>query len=153
MSLLSNRILGSAGSLSRDQIESIIIIGAAATYSEELATCFEDAQDPQALQLLRKACCKTLKSISPMTSSQASKEKQFWPALNKLSKALETTVRPLPDGQEMLEAIFKEIKPENGYEDAAKYASGAHKASRIEFWEMVVSQVQTVEEALARASE
>ncbi|KAL0021095.1 hypothetical protein WJX79_005270 [Trebouxia sp. C0005] len=111
-------------SLSRGQIESIIIVGAAATYSEELATCLEDAQDPQALQLLRK-----------------------------LSEALETTVRPLPDGQEMLEAIFKEIKPENGYEDAAKYASAAHKASRIEFWEMVVSQVQRVEEALARASE
>lgn len=88
-----------------------------------------------------------------MTCNQASKEKQFWPALNKLSEALETTVRPLPDGQEMLEAIFKEIKPENGYEDAAKYASAAHKASRIEFWEMVVSQVQRVEEALARASE
>ena len=88
-----------------------------------------------------------------MTSSQASKENKFWSALNQLSEALETTVRPLPDGHEMLKAIFKEIKPKNGYEDAAKYASGAHKASRIEFWEMIVSQVQTVEEALARASE
>ena len=85
-----------------------------------------------------------------MTSSQASKERDFWPALHRLSAALSKTLKSVPDGSELSDQIFDPLKPENGFEDSAKFASGAHKASRIHFWEMVVSHVETIEEALAR---
>ena len=53
------------------QAESVIVMGTAATYSEELASCFEDANQEQALHQLRSACRKTLTTVKPMTSSEA----------------------------------------------------------------------------------
>jgi len=132
------------------QAESVIVMGTAATYSEELASCFEDANQEQALHQLRGACRKTLTTVKPVTSSEASKARDFWPALHRLSAALRNTLKSVSDGNQLSDQIFDPLKPENGFEDSAKFASGAHKALRIHFWEMVISHVETIEEALAR---
>ena len=64
------------------QAENVLVMGTAATYSKELATCFTDANQEQALHQLRNACQKILTIGKPVTSTQASKERDFWPALD-----------------------------------------------------------------------
>ncbi|DBA92699.1 TPA: hypothetical protein ACH3X1_002909 [Trebouxia sp. C0004] len=86
------------GSLKVGQVEDVVTITTAATYSEELATCFEDAENGQALDKLSSICCKTLKTIKPLTSSQLSKEGQYWLALSRISATLGITLKALPDG-------------------------------------------------------
>ncbi len=85
-----------------------------------------------------------------ISDDKASKERDFWPALHRLSAALRNTLKSVSDGNQLSDQIFDPLKPKNGFADSAKFASGAHKASRIHFWEMVVSHVETIEEALAR---
>ncbi len=67
--------LDSAGTLTLAQAELFIIMGTADMYSEELATCFEDANQKLPLNQLRNACQKTLTIIKPVTS--ASKQRHF----------------------------------------------------------------------------
>ena len=83
-----------------------------------------------------------------MTS--ASKERNFWPALHRLVAVLKKTVRSVPDGNELLDQILSPLKPGNAFEGSVKFANGACETSRFDFWEMVVSQVETMEEALAK---
>ncbi|DBA70190.1 TPA: hypothetical protein ACH3X2_012234 [Trebouxia sp. C0005] len=49
-----------AGALTAVQTQAFVIIGTAATYSEELAAFFEDGEHEQALQQLKATCCKVL---------------------------------------------------------------------------------------------
>lgn len=140
------------GSLQPGQIEILVIVTTTATYSEELAACFEDAQDDQALDPLYNICFKTVRSIKPVTSSQANKEENYWLALGRLSTALQTALKALPGGHELLEQILDPLKLDNGFEKSAQFANGAHQASRIQFWEMVVAHVVSIEEALQGCS-
>ena len=133
--------------LEQAEAECIITVGAAATYSEQLASCLEGAEQKIALLC---SCGKTLRSIKPLASVQASKERKFWPALDKFSAALREALHCSADGQELLREVLESLKPENGFQDSAKFVSGACKVSRIEFWEMIVSQIETIQEALAR---
>lgn len=129
-----------------------LLWGLLATYSEELTTCFKDASQEQALHQLRNACQKVLTIVKPVTSTQASKERDFWPALDRLVVVLRETLRSVPDGDALLDEIFDPVKRENshGFEGSVKFVSGARQAFRFDFWEMVVSHDETIEEALAR---
>jgi len=93
-----------------------------------------------------------LKSIKPLTSCQPSKEGQYWPALGRLSAALDMTLKALPDGIELLQQIHDPLKPENAFETSAQFANGGHQASRIQFWEMLLAHIETIEEALQGCS-
>jgi len=117
-----------------------------------LATCLEDAEDEQALDQLSSICCKTLKTIKPLTSCQPSKEGQYWLALGRLSATLGTALKALRDGDELWEQIRDPLKPANGFEKSIQFVNGAHQASRIQFWEMVVAHIKTIEEALQGCS-
>lgn len=127
----------------------VIIIGTAATYSQQLATCLDDAGQKKAVQQLLCRCCSTVKIIEPNSSVNASKESKFWLALYKLVAVLREALKCSPDGEDLLREILEALKPENGFEDSAKFASGARKVAKIEFWEMVVCHVRTIWEALA----
>lgn len=140
------------GSLQPGQIEILVNVTTTATYSEELAACFEDAQDDQALDPLYNICFKTVRSIKPVTSSQANKKEKYWLALGRLSTALSAALKALPGGHELLEQILDPLKLDNGFEKSAQFANGAHQASRIQFWEMVVAHVESIEEALQGCS-
>ena len=134
-------------------MENVIIVTTAATYDEELATCLEEAGHEQALDQLRSACCKALDTIKPMRSvCQTSKEMQQWLALGTLSATLQTTLRAVRDSEELLQQILDPLKPENGYEQSLQLANGAYKASRIQFWEMIVAHAETIEAALPGCS-
>ena len=141
-----------AGSFKVGQVEDVVTITTAATYSEELATCFEDAENEQALDQLSNICCKTLKTIKPLTSSQPGKEGQYWLALSRLSATLGTTLKALPDGDDLLQQICDPLKPANGFEKSRQFVNGAHQASRIQFWEMVTAHIESIEEALQACS-
>jgi hypothetical protein len=117
-----------------------------------LATCLEDAEDEQALDQLSSICCKTLKTIKPLTSCQTSKEGQYWLALGRLSATVVTALKALRDGDELWEQIRDPLKPTNGFEKSIQFVNGAHQASRIQFWEMVVAHIKTIEEALQGCS-
>ena len=124
----------------------------AATFSEELASCLEASENSTAFDQIFTTCNKTLKTIKPVTACQSSKEGQYWLALGRLSTKLTVTLKALSDGDELLNQILDPLKPENGYEMSAQFANGAHQASRIQFWEMVVAHVETIEEALQGCS-
>ena len=137
-----------AGSLKIGQIEEVVTITTAATYNEELATCFEDAENEQALDQLSSICCKTLKTIKSLASSQPGKEGQYWLALSRLSATLGTTLKALPDGDDLLQQICDPLKPANGFEKSRQFVNGAHQASRIQFWEMLTAHIESIKEAL-----
>lgn len=139
---------GLQAALRLDNIWDVVTITTTATYSEELATCFEDAENEQALDQLYSSCCKTLKSIKPLTSSQPSKEGQYWLGFSKLSATLGTTLKALPDGDDLLQQIYDPLKPANGFEKSRQFVNGAHQASRIQFWEMVIDHIENIKEAL-----
>lgn len=117
-----------------------------------MATCLEDSEDEQALDQLSSICCKTLQSINPLTSYQPSIEGQYWLALGRLSAALGIALKALPDGNELWEQICDPLKPANGLEQSVHFVNGVHQASRIEFWEMVVAHIETIEEGLQGCS-
>ena len=72
----------------------------------------------------------------------------YWLALGRLSAALQTTLKALPDGNELLRQILDPLQPANGIEKSAQFASGAFQASRTLFWELIVAHVEATEEAL-----
>lgn len=141
-----------AGCLKPSQVEDVVTVTTAATYSEELATCLEDAEDEQALDQLSSICCKTLNSIKPQTSCRPSKEGQYWLALGRVSATLGTVLKALPDGDELWDQICDPLKPANGFEQSVQFVNGAHQASRIQFWEMAVAHIKIIEEALQGCS-
>lgn len=144
----AEHLLNSAGTLTLAQAEILIVIANAATYSKELATCFEDANQEQALHQLRNACQKTLTITKPVTL--ASKERNFWPALERLLALLKKTLRSVPDADALLIQILSPLKPGNAFEGSVKFANSAYETFRFDFWEMVVSHVETIEEELAK---
>lgn len=112
------------------QAENVLVMGTAATYSKELATCLKDANQEQALHQLRNACQKILTIVKSVTSTQASKDRNFWPALDRLLVVLRETLRSIPDGDALLPEIFDPLKPESshGFEGSVKFVSGAREA-------------------------
>lgn len=143
-------LVGSAGALKAAQAQDFVIIGTAATYSEELAAFFEDGEHEQALQQLKATCFKVLKIMKPVSSCQPSQERTYWAALGRLSAAVRTTVQSLPDGNELWSEICGPLKQENGFEESVNFVNGAHKASRIEFWELVVREIRSIDAALGK---
>ncbi len=87
-----------------------------------------------------------------MSSCQASKEKDCWSALSSLSQSVKKALTALPDGDELLDQICEPLKHKSSFEESASFAMGMHKASRIQFWEMVLFHVETIKEALAGVS-
>ncbi len=63
-----------------------------------------------------------------------------------------TALKALRDGDELWEQIRDPLKPTNGFEKSIQFVNGAHQASRIQFWEMVVAHIKTIEEALQGCS-
>lgn len=124
----------------------------AATFSEELATCFEDSGNEEGLNHLFSTCKKTLKTIKPLLSWQENKEGQGWQAVADLSAKLKAALESLPDGDQLLQQILEPLKPANGYAESAQFANGAHHASRVRFWEMVADHVKTIDDALQGCS-
>ncbi|DBA72874.1 TPA: hypothetical protein ACH3X2_009841 [Trebouxia sp. C0005] len=106
------------------------------------------ANQEQAFQQLRNACQKTLTIVKPV--SQASKERDFWPALHRFAAVLRVTLRSVPDGTVLLDQIFDSLKPGTRFEDSAKFASDSDEFYRLNFWEMVVCHIEAIEEELAR---
>ncbi|KAA6421862.1 MAG: hypothetical protein FRX49_08181 [Trebouxia sp. A1-2] len=137
-----------AGALTAVQTQAFVIIGTAATYSEELAAFFEDGEHEQALQQLKATCCKVLEIMKPVSSCQPSQETTNWGALGMLSAVVRTTVQSLPDGNELWSEICGPLKQENGFEESMNFVNGAHEASRIEFWELVVREIRSIDAAL-----
>lgn len=145
---ISAALVGSAGALTAVQTQAFVIIGTAATYSEELAAFFEDGEHEQALQQLKATCCKVLEIMKPVSSCQPSQETTNWGALGMLSAVVRTTVQSLPDGNELWSEICGPLKQENGFEESMNFVNGAHEASRIEFWELVVREIRSIDAAL-----
>ena len=141
-----------SSSLEPEQVKVSIIVTTAAAFIEELTACLEDSKEEKALDDLSTICSKALTDIKPLTSCQTSKEKQYWLALSSLSQTLTRTPESLPNRSDLLEQILDPLQPANGYEGSAQFANGAHQASRIQFWEMIRSHIETIEAALQGCS-
>ena len=63
------------GCFDSGQLEDVVTVTTAATYSEELAICFEHAKGEQALSELFKVCCNILRTIEQVASCD-SKQRQ-----------------------------------------------------------------------------
>lgn len=131
------------------QAESVILVVIAATYCEELASCLEDADQREDLDSLRGVCGKTLDIIRAVASAQAVAEGKLWPAFAKLSAAVRSSLHAA-GGKGLLHEILQSLKLEIGFADGVKFASGAVEASRISFWEMSASDIDSLQQALAK---
>lgn len=122
-----------AENVSAAQAEDLIFACTVATFSEELANCFEDATHKPVLDQLQKACCKAAQTIKLMLACQTSKERACWSALSSLSQSVRKALTALPDGDELLDQMCEPLNHKSSFQESLRFARGMHTTSKDTF--------------------